>query len=581
MIRDFFNRLSGRWADLHPAGKILVLLAFIGIVSFFGLRPGYSVVRKWRLERNLTEAKTAVEDSRMDEARDLSLTVLRSGDPRVDAYRILERSTAFLRDPRHGEISRALIFHPGSTKTDRLRGFQGIVDAMPLGIVGQAWAGLPEEIRKDSRFATEFAGRLAREKRWNEAASVLLQVPEENRNQEWVVQICRVLIGTGSDEAYLEAQRMIVTTMEAGEMDRNHMLDVLEDIPVVALDPGSLSSVRKTLETNEEDTDARASLMLAKMDCRENFSSRKMIVDSAIDVWKDKAPERVMAFLCDMGLHGLLLEEVAKGSIPANGESFAYLLEAMTQTGNWADFDSLAEKFGGRLGKAERLGYKAIADAKSGESLGGKKRWNLALEEARASHTADVLLQLSGIAKEAEEPEFSEKAMIEAIRIGRGPLPLYSDLRPLLISLRQDERENILLEICAIYLSFEPGNPVLLTQYAYLAYFNGLAEAAAVLGALEQLAEAFPNEAPIQRVLAGIYVCDGRLSEAGEIFQKQDPLAGVSPPEYLMSFYISEVASGKMESNDTKISKFPMGTLLPSERKKFSELLRPQKTGAN
>lgn len=172
MIRDYFNRLSGRWADLHPTGKILVLLAFIGIVSFFGLRPGYSVVKKWRLERNLTEAKTAVEDSRMDEARDLSLTVLRSGDPRVDAYRILERSTAFLRDPRHGEISRALIFHPGSTKTDRLRGFQGIVDAMPLGIVGQAWAGLPEEIRMDSRFATEFAGRLAREKRWNEAASV-------------------------------------------------------------------------------------------------------------------------------------------------------------------------------------------------------------------------------------------------------------------------------------------------------------------------------------------------------------------------------------------------------------------------
>lgn len=270
-MRNFFNRLSELWANFHPAGKILVILSLVGTVGFFGLKPGYAVVKKWRLERNLVEAKKAVEESRMDEARDLSLTVLRSGDPRVDAYRILEKSTDSLRDPRHGEIARALIFHPESNAEDRLRGFQGIVNSMPLGLVGQVWAGLPEEMRADPRFAIEFAGRLSSAERWTEAAAVLLKVPEESREQSWIILMCEVLVGTGSEEATIEAQRLLASEMEAGKVDLDHVLGVLEKISIVGLNPGSLGSVQESLEAVEGDKEARASMMLVRMDCREEF----------------------------------------------------------------------------------------------------------------------------------------------------------------------------------------------------------------------------------------------------------------------------------------------------------------------
>lgn len=155
-----------------------------------------------------------------------------------------------------------------------------------------------------------------------------------------------------------------------------------------------------------------------------------------------------------MGLHEFLLDGVAAGKLSANEGVFPYLLEAMSRTGSWGYFKKLAADLGGGTGKAELLGYHAISAAELGESGGGSKAWTLALKEAKASQTADTLLRLHQIAMDTGKQDFAEKALIEAIRIGRGPLPLYTELRPLLVSLRQDERENTLLEICAIYLSF-------------------------------------------------------------------------------------------------------------------------------
>jgi formamidopyrimidine-DNA glycosylase len=123
------------------------------------------------MDRNLTAARQAVKEDQMQEARDRSLTVLRSGDLSIEAFRILEKSTAALGDPRHGEIAGALIFHPEGSDEDRLTGFLSLVGDMPLGFVGQAWAALPEQCRTQPRFAAAFARRLLAGKRVGEAHS--------------------------------------------------------------------------------------------------------------------------------------------------------------------------------------------------------------------------------------------------------------------------------------------------------------------------------------------------------------------------------------------------------------------------
>ena len=153
-------------------------------------------------------------------------------------------------------------------------------------------------------------------------------------------------------------------------------------------------------------------------------------------------------------------------------------------------------------------------------------------------------------------------------------MPLYADLKSLLNSLAQQGRENILIEICAIYLSFESGNPVLLTQYAYLACLNNLAEAKTIIKAMEPLAKAFPKELPIQCVLATAYLCNGQYAKAAETLDplKLDP--DKLAPGYRAAFLTTEVLNRRMAKDDPRIAQFPWKSLQSSERMKFSELIR-------
>jgi hypothetical protein len=154
MIRSGIACCLDRWADVRPFVRFLVLTAAVAVIGFCVVKPGYRIFKGWRLEQNLSAARKALGAARMDEARDLSLTVLRAGDPGIEAFRILEKSTASLRNPRHGDVARALITHPEGTAEDRLNGFLGIARVVALGVVGQTWATLPEECQQDPRFAT-------------------------------------------------------------------------------------------------------------------------------------------------------------------------------------------------------------------------------------------------------------------------------------------------------------------------------------------------------------------------------------------------------------------------------------------
>jgi predicted Zn-dependent protease len=144
----------------------------------------------------------------------------------------------------------------------------------------------------------------------------------------------------------------------------------------------------------------------------------------------------------------------------------------------------------------------------------------------------------------------------------------------LLVSLQEQGRENTLLEICANYFSFEPGNPVLLTQYAYLACLNKLAEPAEILKAMEPLAKAFPQELPIQSVLATIYLCDGKPAKAAETLEALKVEPAKLALSYRAVYLVSQVLNRKIPKTDPQIVQFPWQSLQASERRKFNELIR-------
>ena len=574
MTRNLINSFWDRWANFHPFLRFLILAAVVAALGFFALKPAYRVFKSWRLDRNLVAARKAVAEVRMDEARDLSLTVLRAGDPRIEAFRILEKSTASLRDPRHGDIARALMAHPEGSDEDRFNGFRGISAESPLGLAGQAWTMLPVKTRQEPRFAALFADRLIAEKHFSEAASVLLEVPVAARAGAVDQRLIRVLIGSGKKQGYDEAQRLIAGAFPDGGPETGDWLGLLESIPAVSLNGAMLVPVRKLLEKPWAAGNARPALMLARLDYAANYSGRAAILETAVTRWKDREPELVAKFLGDLGLYQLLVEAIPSERVTEHPNMFVPLLEAMEQTGGWEPAIALLDEHGSTLPKYEELAHRALVAVKSGDLPGLAQHWSAAMGEAKSSQRFTAYLTLHRIAGDAGMREQAELAMVEAIRLGLGPLPLFADLKVLLNSLAQQKRENTLIEICAIYLSFEPGNPVLLTLYAYLACLNNIVDAKTVIKAMEPLARAFKNEMPIQCVLATAYLCDGQYVKAAETLDplKLDP--DQLSPGYRAAFLTTQVLNHRMSKDDPRITQFPWKSLQMSDRKKFGELIR-------
>ncbi len=577
MFRNFINAVWDRWANLHPFVRFLIAAAVVALCGFLFLKPSYRVFKRWRLEKNLVAAEKAVKDVRMDEARDLSLTVLRAGDPRIEAFRILEKSTASLRDPMHGDIARALMSHPESSEEDRLNGFRGMAPDAPLGVLGQAWASLPEPLRKNPGFATVFAARLMAGKRFSEAASVLLAVPEPVRTAEVNQTLIRVLLGSGKKEGFDEAQRWIATKWPAGDQDISGWLDVFEDVPVASLRPDLLEPVRKLLSFPGQSDAARKALAVLRLDYAANFTGRAIVLERAIIRWKDEAPEALAKFLRDIGTHRLLMETFPIERISAHPGIMPYLLESLENSGAWDQVKLLLDAHGDRLSKTELLARRAVMAAKTGNSPALVQEWNEAMGEAKSGTTPNAFLTLYRIATDASLEAEAGQAMLEAIRQGRGPLPLYADLKFLLNILAGQGRENELLQICAIYLPFEPGNPVLLTQYAYLACLNGLADAKTILKAVKPMADAFPDALPIQCVLATAYFSDGDVTAAVATLDRLKLEPEKLAPSYRAVFLTGQVLAKRIPKDDSRITGFPWKSLLPSERRKFGEWIRSAK----
>jgi hypothetical protein len=194
--------------------------------------------------------------------------------------------------------------------------------------------------------------------------------------------------------------------------------------------------------------------------------------------------------------------------------------------------------------------------------------------EAKFSAGGNAFLKLQRVAREAEMPEEADKAMLAAIRIGRGQLPLYADQRPLLTSLVRQGNDRAMMEVCAIYLMFEFGNPVLLTQYAYLACLYELAAPMTIIEAMESLAKDYPDELHLQLVIATALLIDGQAERALKILDSLEFEPAKLPLGFQAMILVAQVQNRRLAADDSLILGFPWQTLLLSERRQFGKRIR-------
>ncbi|GAA5118370.1 hypothetical protein JIN84_16105 [Luteolibacter yonseiensis] len=573
MPRNLISAVWDRWANTHAFLRFLVVIAVLGITGLLIVKPAYRLFKGWRLEQNLETAQVAVQENRMDKARDLSLAVLRAGESRIEALRILEKATAGLGDPQHGEVSIALVSHPKGTDEDRFNGFNGLAATSPLGLVGQAWVGFSPDLRQQPRFAVLFAERLIQEKHFNEAAGVLLQVPEQSRNAGVEQNLIRILIARGDKQGYDEAQKRLAARFPQSGGESDGWLDLLEEIPIDHLERAALEPVRSILASPSLLKNARASLAMARLDYAAAGADRTGVIEKAVGLWKSEDPLALAGFLSKLGLHQKLLDSIPVSALEAKPALFAPLLEAMLRTGAWPEMAVLLDAPGVSLPNFEKLAYLAVIATKTGDASDKLEKWQTAILEAKYSQTLNPYLLLRKIALDADIPDIAEQMLVEGIRVGRGPLPLYKDLMPLLNSLAEQRKENTLMEICSVYLTFEPSNPVIVTQYSYFACLNNLAAPKTLLTVLEPIAKAVPKEIPVQCVLATVYLCDDQLGKATALLDSLELKPEQLAPGYRAVYLTVQVLNGRLSKKDPSITEFPWDSLQASERRKFSELI--------
>lgn len=577
MIGDSLNSLRQRWADL-PLFVRLFLLAALVSLGLFAARPVYQGFKGWRVERNLAAARKAVADDRMVEARDLSQSVLLAGERGIEAYRILAKATASLHDPRHGAIARAVLSHPESSAEDRLEACRSLVPAEAMGVVGQIWATLSAKDQQDPRFAALIADRLIAAGSLSEAGKVLLTVPEAMRPGKVERGLIRILIGYGHrGKGFGELQRCIAESMPADGTDLAGWLEVLEEIPIQNLRREALESVRKVLAQPPPGSEARAALMLARIDYAANGPGGAAIVDAAIGSWRDREPEKVADFLSALGLDARLLEVFPPEAVESYPALFSRILKAIERRGEWQRVTPLLDAFGHRLPKFEELAHRTLALTRQDDRVAASEAWKVAMEEAKSSPLPAPYLTLHRVASEGGLTSEAEQAMVAAIRQMSGPLPLFAALEPLLAALEQQGRDDTLHEICGHYLALEPNNPALLGRFIYLSCVRSSVETSILLEGAQALATAYPGDSAVQCVLATTLLCAGQADAADAAFRK----LGVEPDSlvagYRAAYLTTQVLTHHLSAGDPIVAAFPWQSLLPSERQKFKELIRKVK----
>lgn len=571
-----------RWVNIHPLVRVFLVFALLAGGGLPTLQPAYRAIKNWRVERNLRDALQAYENRDFYRARDLSLAVLQSGSPNIEALRIFGKSCEELGDPRHQQIVFALLSHPEATEEDRLNGFPSIVKDSPLGQVGRVWTTLAETSRTQPATAAAFARRLRTEARYREAAQVLLQIPEKQRDAPLRIELARLMIAVANRDDVNVAQQMVVDGLQKDEPSQQSLwLGILECVPVAQLNREILAPLQQDKLRASLSDKAMARLKWADIRIPWNAATeaeRSALlsgIGERVAAGLDTSQKsHVIRLLHDLGEHERLLDLFSAGDGDFERSAIRRMWLSAMKAEKLADAKSWMELGVDRFPAYEVQAYRAITESAAGNASTSSTAWKDALEFATtASPSSRELLALYQIARRHGSEESAASAMLAAIRKGNGPLPLYESLLPLMESLAKQGKDQTLMEICSQYRTLEPWNPTIQVQYAYLACLQEMVDPGLLIDPLAALAARLPDELPIHTTLATVLVANGRIDDAATALRPFQSMRGKISPSYEVIFLTVDGLQGVIDRDSEKVSQFPWDQLQPIERRWFTNKL--------
>lgn len=554
-MSEFFERLREAWADLRLGVRVILLLLALGLILILCARPLRAAVRPIALARNSRLAETALLAGDANKARSLGLAAVQAAPDRPDITRTVLKSMDILNDPKRVQVAAILIHHPAATPADKQLALGILARHAPMVMAGAAWAGLTPEEQATPEMIDSFARRLMFEGKPGQATFLLKNLDLANPHDLITRLLLDLLASQGGGDSWQESQKLLIRRIKAatsaGAPVPDWCLAGWNQVPQEHLDPQALEALPTSGPPRLDMLRRRLSQGSRPLDLQDpEVASWLRDVTPA-----DRLPLAILLAGC--GRPEAAFEFLEKGPGLTQAE-YEWLRSARMRSLDWRPWLNFLQS--PAVAEIHQVWIKAdlaLAHSKLGETEESKIAWNDALQLAATSRQTPRLTDLNHRVRQSM-PERAQEAMLAAIRGSGEALPLLNDLHELMISLEKAGRAQDLLDICRAYRGLEPGNPVAITRYAYLALLAGELSPAAAIRLVSPVVQDQPRS-PHPRVVAIIatLLLGDRSAASGWIARDQVRWEGAPP------FYQWLVARAEM----------PTGTPPPPEK---SQLLPPE-----
>jgi len=548
-------------------GSIIALLIALG----FGVMSAYRAFGGHRADQSLDAAKAAAGRGDWTTARDQADNVLQMRQDDFEARCIWAQALAKLGDPLACAAATKLVSDPRTTCENRLQALQVVLAQAPQAVVLDLYHNLPQALTAQAAFRAAITPLRIQRNENELAEKELREAIQPGDSPDVQLALLRLLCSRPSAERVDEARHIFAELVATNASD-----EALAALPLLGAVPGGLRAEAPLPDLPawlKQQTKATASHHLL------GINPALEAQPETADHWYQIAIERFL--MTDPGPLGDWLiqhgqaEKAAKIlEKPAKSSPDAYLarLHALLVLKQLPAIKQDLRRPPAAVDLVEIEIIRAKFALQSGDPISAHAAWNRALNHAAFETSRNRCIDIARSATDYHAKDAAEDAWVAAIRLGRGPLPLYQDLLPVYDSLVSQGRSEDLLAMFQVLERLEPANCELKNRACYLRLIHSIESPAQVAAAVSKLLEQNDN-APFHVTLMLAEMLDGRGTDALTHLPKLSDNKGVAPMMLTALEGTARVLAGQTEAGTRLVKGVDWHGFMPQERSVFRDLL--------
>lgn len=504
--------------------RLILLVGGLVVAAAAALFLGPKVYNRYRaiqIDENLEKAESAIRQRDWTAARSLARSVLLARPGEFKAFRIYHKASAEINDPQTYTASLQLFVNDQATTEDKLDAFRVLCNDAPQAVALSAYSYLNPETRADIRFRAAMVPFLLHRGEIRGAEGLLRESPDLNQSPEAKLQLIRILCSNPTVDRIKEA-RSVLADLIAG----NHT-EGLEGMI-------SLGNVQRGLESGtplpdlpawvDSRSDAKPIHHLYALHPKllESSVIQEPIFRPVVDRYLPVDPGAVGSWLVSQGQTDLaitLLEPFSK----TDPNAYIEWTRALMKAGRFPELETALGSPPASVDLVDLEIMKTAVAFRRKDMKAANAGWEQVLQQAAFDQSRNRFFEINQFASLLGAPSVADDAMVAAIRIGWGRIPLYKDITPLLLRLAKANRTVDLLAIYRTMLRLEPENPELLNNFIYLSMLHELMPPAQAVTRLDELAKLHPKLPSTQSSIALACLLNGESQRALDIAGAQDP----------------------------------------------------------